>query len=137
MRIKTNSGYKKELDKIFSLYVRAKYANVFGSVKCYTCGKSFHWRTIQNGHFVQRAILVTRWDENNCRPQCVGCNIFGRGKIHIFSEKLLKELGKEKYLKLVSQNKTNIMGSPPDVKKLLIKYKKKLDKELNKKGLEI
>ena len=137
MKTKTRAGKKKNLDRIFSLFIRAKYADTFGSVRCYTCDGKFHWRTIQNGHFVQRAILATRWDESNCRPQCVGCNVFGRGKIHIFSGKLLKELGRRKYLKLVSQNKPNIMGSPPDVKKLLIKYQKKLDKELNKKGLEI
>lgn len=79
---------KRELDRVFSLYIRAKYPKV-----CYTCGKCAE--TLQCGHFVSRQYLVTRWDENNCRPQCVGCNIYGHGKPLDFEERLKSELGDE------------------------------------------
>lgn len=85
---KTQAQLKKELDKIFSLYIRKIYP-----AKCYTCGKTD--TALQCGHFVLRQYLATRWHENNCRPQCAGCNIFGNGKPLDFEENLKKELGNE------------------------------------------
>ena len=82
---KTQAQLKKELDRVFSIYIRQHYDK-----ECYTCGKV---GTLQNGHFVPRQYLATRWDENNCRPQCVGCNIFGNGKPLDFEERLKKDLG--------------------------------------------
>jgi len=82
---KTQAWLKKELDRVFSIYIRQKYDK-----SCYTCGKV---GTLQNGHFVSRQYIATRWDENNCRPQCVGCNIFGNGKPLDFEERLKKDLG--------------------------------------------
>ena len=51
---------------------------------------------MQNGHYISRSYLATRFDENNCRPQCVGCNVFGGGKPFEFEERLVKEIGREK-----------------------------------------
>ena len=87
---KTTSQLKKELDKVFSIYIRQKYEKN-GQVQCYTCGKTFHWKEIQNGHFVSRTQLATRYDERNCKPQCVGCNIFGGGRIATFANYLERE----------------------------------------------
>jgi 5-methylcytosine-specific restriction endonuclease McrA len=86
VKLKTQAQLKKELDKVFSLYIRHKYPKV-----CYTCGKTDI--ALQCGHFVSRQYLATRWDENNCRPQCAGCNIFGNGKPLDFEENLKKEFG--------------------------------------------
>ena len=86
-KVKTQAWLKKELDRVFSIYIRQKYDK-----SCYTCGKV---GTLQNGHFVSRQYLATRWDENNCRPQCVGCNLFGNGKPLDFEERLKKDLGCE------------------------------------------
>lgn len=82
---KSMAKLKKELDRLFSIYIRKKYPEY-----CYTCGKR---GVLQNGHFVPRQYLATRWEEKNCRPQCIGCNIFGNGQILEFEERLKKELG--------------------------------------------
>lgn len=79
---------KKELDRVFSIFIRAKYPK-----RCYTCGKT--GVTLQCGHFIPRIYLATRWEEMNCRPQCVGCNLFGGGQILDFEENLTKELGED------------------------------------------
>jgi len=85
----TTGKLKKKLDTIFSKYIRAKFPPI-----CYTCNRKD--LTLQCGHFVPRQYLATRWSEDNCRPQCVGCNLFGNGKILDFEEHLLKDLGKKK-----------------------------------------
>jgi hypothetical protein len=87
----TQSKLKQKLDSLFSQYIRLTYADDHGMVECYTCGKVRHWKRIQNGHFMSRGYLNTRFDERNVRPQCVGCNIYGRGKVADFSVKLEKE----------------------------------------------
>lgn len=93
MRKKTTPQLKKQLDKLFSEYIRRKYSDGNGMALCYTCQKYAHWKELQCGHFVSRAQLATRFSEDNCRVQCAGCNIFGGGRISIFAERLEKELG--------------------------------------------
>lgn len=85
-RTKTQAQLKKELDRVFSLFIRAKHPK-----ECYTCSAT--GKTLQNGHFVSRNYLATRFDEQNCRPQCVGCNLFGNGKPLDFEEHLIREIG--------------------------------------------
>ena len=82
------SGLIEDADTIFSRFVRLKYANENGIVKCYTCDLRVHWSMIQNGHFVKRANLYTRWMEDNCRPQCRNCNEVLYGNILIFRQRL-------------------------------------------------
>lgn len=81
---------KKRLDRVFSLYIRNKYARE-GYLKCYTCGVTKEIKSMHCGHFVSRSHLYTRFDEDNVRPQCVGCNIFGNGKTAVFATRLERE----------------------------------------------
>lgn len=91
------SKLKRDLDHHFSLKVRE------GANKCYTCDKVSP--TLQCGHFVPRQYLATRWDESNARPQCVGCNIWGKGMILEFEERLTKEIGAAKVQALKDKRK--------------------------------
>ncbi len=85
---KTQAQLKKELDTVFSLYVRQIYPKV-----CYTCNKPAE--RLQCGHYISRQYLVTRWSIDNCRPQCWGCNGYGKGQPLIFEEKLKAEYGND------------------------------------------
>lgn len=86
---KSIASLKKELDRVFSLYIRKVHPP-----ECYTCGAK--GKTLQCGHFIARHYLATRFSEDNCRPQCVGCNIFGGGKPLDFEERLKKDLGSKR-----------------------------------------
>jgi len=46
---------------------------------------------MQNGHYISRSKLATRFDEENCRPQCVGCNIFKKGNYTAYALRLNRE----------------------------------------------
>jgi hypothetical protein len=87
-KVKTQAQLKKELDTVFSLYVRQIYPKV-----CYTCNKPAE--RLQCGHYISRQYLVTRWSIDNCRPQCWGCNGYGKGQPLIFEEKLKAEYGND------------------------------------------
>lgn len=120
---------KEKLDAIFSKYIRWSHADENGMCTCFTCGKVKPVKGIQNGHFIPRNILITRFDENNCRPQCVGCNMFGNGKFVDFRENLVKELG-EKKVKEMEASRFKVMKVDVHWYKAQIEKYKPIVKEL-------
>ena len=76
-----------KLDKVFSIYIRRRFA-VNDIAQCFTCGKQYHWKKLQNGHFQSRKHYSTRWHERNCQVQCSGCNVFRYGEQYKFSKNL-------------------------------------------------
>ena len=114
--------YKDKLDKIFSQYIRLKYADTNGMCRCISCGKFHHWKKIQNGHYMSRRHLSTRWDESNCRPQCVACNIFNQGNIQMYRKGLIAQIG-EQNVDLIEYRARNATIKYSDFEyKELIKY---------------
>jgi hypothetical protein len=103
------TSLKKKLDMIFSIYIRQKY-EVDGLVECYTCGVQKPIPQMQNGHFWSRSNLSVRWDEDNCRPQCSGCNVFKHGNYIVYTQKMMQELGEDLFEAL--ELKKNIPYSP-------------------------
>lgn len=85
------SGLVDDLDAIFSKYIRHKYADKDGMVKCYTCPSIEPIGMIQNGHYISRKHMYLRWDERNCRPQCDICNEKKRGNLAIYAQRLEAE----------------------------------------------
>lgn len=105
-RKKSRTNLTKALDAVFSQWVRLSFAEKDGTVKCYTCPKILPWKQIQNGHYVTRSVRITRWQENNCRPQCYGCNVMHGGQPITFRENLVKEMGEDGVLHLEWQRHT-------------------------------
>lgn len=95
----TRSKLVKKLDVVFSQYTRLSNADSRGMCTCVTCGKQFHWKKIQAGHFMSRKHYSTRWLEENVKPQCVGCNMFKSGEQYKFSKYLGNKLAEELYKK--------------------------------------
>lgn len=131
---KTAAQLKKDLDGIFSKYIRLSYADKDGMVICYTCLKKFFWRQIQNGHFIRRQYLATRFDKRNCRPQCVGCNIFGDGKTVEFAARLEKET--PGIVKILYREAQKIVKGYPYLEEIAL-YKAKVKKLARDLGLEV
>lgn len=92
---KSDKVLKKELDDIFSKYIRLLYSDKNGNTKCVTCGILLPWIQIQNGHYESRQYLSLRFDEQNCHPQCVGCNIFKRGNYTEYARFMIAKYGQD------------------------------------------
>ena len=118
----------KKLDAIFSEYIRRKYADKNGIVKCYTCNKKAYWKGegMQNGHFISRSSRILRWREDNCRPQCYACNCMRYGQAYIFGANLNKEFGFNKAEELLIESKKIIKQSDQDLLDLINIYKEKV-----------
>lgn len=91
----TRSKLVKKLDVVFSQYIRLSNADYRGICTCVTCGREYHWKKIQAGHFISRAKYSTRWVLDNVKPQCYGCNCMQQGRQYEFSLYLGNNLAEE------------------------------------------
>lgn len=82
---------KKIADEVCSLYIRTKFADWKGEVQCYTCPVKKPIKEMQNGHYISRVYMNTRYYEPNLRPQCYRCNVLLKGNYTEFSINLLRE----------------------------------------------
>lgn len=85
---KSLTKWKRELDTIFSIYIRLRDKG-----QCYTCPKKDDYKRMQNGHFSPRQYLSTRWDERNCHCQCYACNMLYGGQPSKYAVKLVEQYG--------------------------------------------
>jgi len=125
-KAKTHAKLKKELDAVFSKYIRWYYADSNGYVECYTCGQVKPVKEMQNGHFQSRRHTSTRWHENNCRPQDARCNMFAQGEQYLFGQKLIAEIGEEAVEDLIALSRKSVKYSKADLQYLIDLYKEKL-----------
>lgn len=96
-KTKTITQLKKDADRVFSIAVRSKNVSFQGYVKCFTCDVQKPLSEMQCGHYWSRQYLWTRYDHDNCRPQCASCNIFKHGNYPVFSKRLRLEIGDERF----------------------------------------
>jgi hypothetical protein len=110
-----------KLDKIFSEYIRRRYAKN-GIAECVTCGKKDHWKNLQAGHFMSRKHYATRWDDENVQVQCMACNVYRYGEQYLFA----KYLGQEKADELLARSRTMVKLKDWELEEMIEKYKKLL-----------
>lgn len=124
----TTAQLKKKLDMFFSRFVRLRDSDAEGYGNCFTCNKRFHWKEAHCGHWIPRNILATRFDEDNCRFQCVGCNLYGNGKFVDFRINLVKEIGEERVKALEAKKFTIFKVSSLWYEDKIEIYKDKVEK---------
>jgi hypothetical protein len=113
---------KKKAWDAFSLYVRLKDAVEEINV-CYTCGKLIHYKECNAGHGIGGRNNAVLFDIRIVKPQCPGCNIWGRGQYQIFTRKLIDELGLEGYDKVVTEARNPIKYKLEDYRAIEEHYK--------------
>ena len=125
----TKTRAKKRAWDAFSLWVRTSNSYIAGDnrwVKCYTCGKEKPIKEMSAGHAIGGRNNAVLFDERIVKPQCVGCNIWGRGQYQIFAYKLIKELGMGEYEKILTEARIPVQYKVYQYQEIEEKYKKKL-----------
>ena len=122
---KTISQLKKELDKVYSQYIRGVNSRD-GMAQCYTCGAVDEWRKMDCGHFWSRRYGNTRWDEQNTKPQCRRCNRFQEGNKPAFANALVREYGNGILEDLEIRAKAPYKYNRVEIEKEIKIYKQKL-----------
>lgn len=123
---KSISQLVKELDTVYSKYIRNKYAKD-GLVKCYTCKNIAEPKSMDCGHFYSRRYMSLRWYEKNTKPQCKSCNIYHEGNKPVFAMKLIEEYGHGilQELEIKKNNRSKLDRFELSV--LIQEYKQKLE----------
>jgi len=117
---------KNDLDFVVSRYIRMLYADgKNGFVQCFTCPTIKHFSLMQNGHYIPRSNMATRWLIKNLKVQCPTCNEQKHGNLEVFSQRLEEEeTGIVEYLKELSRE-TQKFGID-ELKQMLIDFRAKL-----------
>lgn len=120
----------KELDSIFSVYIRMSKSNN-GIGTCVTCGSKKPWREMQNGHFYSRGRYPTRWDVDNCHIQDAACNVFLKGNYINYTKYMIDTYGREFVDQLEVKSRTLLKIKNKELQEMISFYRgevKKLQK---------
>lgn len=118
----------KKLDTVFSTYIRMKNADQNGCCTCITCGKKFHWKKLDAGHFVNRKHLSLRWNEINVQPQCIAENRFDEGNLPAFGIALQQKYGEDIIKKLLVLKNQSTRFTQFEIDQMVIFYKQEIKK---------
>lgn len=103
---------KERCDRIMSIYIRLrdclKTTETLDNGYCFTCRKPYSFAELQNGHFVSRAKVPTRMDEDNCNAQCYGCNVIKNGNYIEYTTRLIDERGRNFVDALIEKSKNTV-----------------------------
>ncbi len=121
MRKISRKGLVKKLDKVFSLYIRQRYAKN-GIVECVTCGTKKHWKEVDAGHFCSRRHYSTRWEPQNVHVQCKSCNGFHAGQNYLMGKYIDKKYGCGTADELIKLSRQIKKFTDNDLKDLINRY---------------
>ena len=110
---KSISKLKKDADKIFSLWIRAR------DKRCVTCGST---KNLQNGHYISRSHSSTRYLEKNNNCQCLVCNIFMKGNYPAYTIYLMRKYGNGIIKELERKGRETKQFTPSELEKIIKKY---------------
>lgn len=79
---------KKELDLIFSRWLRLEGSSEDGECQCFICGHKMHYSEAQAGHYVKRGNSFLRYDTRNVKINCKPCNEYKGGNYGLYAKKL-------------------------------------------------
>lgn len=135
---KSYKEIEKELDKIFSEYIRIRDADSNGYVWCVTCGTAHYWsdgHQVNCGHFIPRGRKATRFDERNCHSQCVRCNLYKGGEWDIYEQRMIEMYGKEAVEELKLKARIGGGYNSFELRQKIIEYREKVKQLKIQKGL--
>lgn len=106
------STLQAKADAAMSVYIRQKHADPFGYVKCVSCGRVFHWKEMDCGHFIPKSRgAAIRYVEENGHPECQGCNRFDEGHLIEYTRYMIEMYGNDKIDELKQEARKTLKPS--------------------------
>lgn len=122
-RTKSYAALKREMDKVWSIWIRRSDADRNGMVRCVTCGAKDEWKWMQCGHFIPRHYLAGRYNPDNTYIQCPACNVFLRGNYPAFAAFLVKIKGAQFLDELIDLKRQTVKFTRSDLQAMIDKTK--------------
>lgn len=120
-KVKTVTQLKKELWKVFSLYIRNR-----DNWTCFTCGAKATGQGMHAGHYITGATckLPLYFHELNVHAQCYYCNIHLSGNWPKYHDKMIALYGPDIKERLEKENLWNGSGKDFDFEERIVHYTK-------------
>lgn len=121
-------------DTWFSRFIRIKYAVTIATdgtpvCKCIVTGKLMAANMLDNGHCFSRDFKLTRYEEDNCRPQNRSSNRYrGEADHYIFEKNLIAEIGQERFDRINDLRKQEGEDTEAFYKEQAEKYKREVNR---------
>ena len=127
----------KRLDKVFSAYIRLRDCMPNGQCQCISCGHIKYFREMDNGHFFSRSNMATRFDEDNCNAECIGCNRCKSDHIFYYQENLIRKIGLARFETLKARSSTIKKWSDDELQEMIRKYTAEVHRLSREKGIPV
>ncbi len=113
------SWHKKKCWDVFSIFIRTrdclKTTGCADWGLCITCGKRYHIKLLQAGHFVQGRHNANLFSEEGTHAQCYNCNINLKGNTLEYRRQIIKMYGEGYDEVLEAKEKMTIKYTIPDL----------------------
>lgn len=135
---KTIPKLKKKLWVLFSIYIRMRDGlKTTGTTEwalCVTCGKRYHFKLLQAGHFIAGRRSSNLFSEKGTHAQCYNCNINLKGNTLEYRRKIIELYGEGTDIELENEAQKIRKFTIPELEEMAIEYKQKIAelKEANK-----
>ena len=129
-KAESRSKLVKQLDAVFSQYIRLSQSDSDGFGECITCGVRLFWKEAQACHFFTRGRYPTRWDEDNIKFGCYRCNVLLKGNYINYTRYMLDSYSREFIDELERKSLSGAKISTPELREMLECYRGEVKKML-------
>lgn len=136
-RKKSKPDLVKRLDKVFALYIRLRDCMPSGMGQCISCGKIKPYRELDCGHFFGRSNMATRFDEDNCNAECIGCNRVKSDHLIYYQENLIKKIGVSRFSTLRERAHSTKKWDDEELEKMIKYYTNEVKRLGHEKGISV
>jgi|SRR5688572_18769833 len=125
----------KELDTVFSLFIRLRDADERGTVTCFVTGEKVWWKDSDAAHFIPRGIMPTRYNERNVHACTKESNQFDEHHQAMYEKKMIEAYGHNFVIGLVMESRHLEKFMRHEIEEKIEHYKMQVSKLKKSKGL--
>ena len=126
----TTAKLKKKVWVAFSEYIRKRDGlRTTGSTEwalCITCGKRYHYKMLQAGHFIAGRHNASLFDEYGVHAQCYACNVIKKGNTLEYRRKMIELYGEGSDIAAENRAKEIRQFTPQELEEMLKDYKQRI-----------
>lgn len=126
---KTTSQLTKELDTVFSEFIRLRDADHNGTVTCFVSGEKVFWNDgCDAAHFCNRQHMDTRWLETNVHACTAYSNRWDPDHLEKYHAKMVARYGPEFTFNLQRRAKSTMKFTSTEIIEKIEFYKEEVKK---------
>lgn len=127
-KTKTTSQLIKELDDVFSDFIRLRWADHRGYVLCFLTGRKAYWKEMDAAHWKSRKHMGTRWDEHNVHAVTVDSNRFDTDHLPQYDKAMFSTYELSECQRISDASKSTMKFTAAELQEKIEFYKEEVKK---------